>query len=285
MSGRIRTLKPEWLEDEKLAALSDGARLLSAALMLMADDHGRGRASIATIASETWRYELERNDGANAPETLAKASRALRELVEMRFVILYTVDGQRYFAIRNWTKHQKVDRPGKERVPAPPTAENLNDSVTAPAPREGVASPSRESRENLATDLRSRSPISIPTTSVRARDPGDPAKRENLVRSVVSAALIAAGRPAPPLDTSSKCHRIAEWCGDHATATGSTFDDVLDRLARGFAAAAGKTAKAGWPIGYLAQNPGEYIRLAPSNPALGGGETDAELLADLRRHG
>jgi hypothetical protein len=51
MSGRIRTIKPEWLEDELLAAASDEARVLSVALILMADDYGRGRASLATIAA------------------------------------------------------------------------------------------------------------------------------------------------------------------------------------------------------------------------------------------
>lgn len=35
---RIRTLKPEWLTDEKMEALEDSARLLSAGLILLADD-------------------------------------------------------------------------------------------------------------------------------------------------------------------------------------------------------------------------------------------------------
>jgi hypothetical protein len=105
----------------------------------------------------------------------------------------------------------------------------------------------------------------------------------NIVRARVADALRAAGRPIPPLDTSAKCSRVAEWCQDHATATGATFADVLDSLARGFASASGRTAKAGWPMAFLVANPGEYIRLAPSNPALGGGETDDQLIADLRR--
>lgn len=35
MSGRIRTLKPERLEDERLASLPDSTRLLSVALILL----------------------------------------------------------------------------------------------------------------------------------------------------------------------------------------------------------------------------------------------------------
>ena len=151
MSGRIRSIKPEWLEDELMAAASDEARVLSVALILMADDHGRGRASTASLAAGAWRYELERDDGANARETLAKTSRAFRELVEMRFVVAYDVERQRYYEIRNWSKHQKVDKPSKPRVPAP-----LETLASPPRdPRGGL-----EESPRLISDLRSGSPIS-----------------------------------------------------------------------------------------------------------------------------
>lgn len=170
---RIRSVKPEWLDDELLAAASDEARVLSIALLLMSDDYGRGRASLATIAAGAWRFQMERDDGAHAPEVLARASRALRELVEMRFVVLYEVDRQRYFAIRNWAKHQKVDRPSAPRIPAPPDAGNPEN----PDPREPPSEPSRVSRETVASpsmDPRDRSgsgsgsPIRTTTTSAVA---------------------------------------------------------------------------------------------------------------------
>lgn len=181
MSGRIRTVKPEWLEDELLAAASDEARVLSVALMLMADDYGRGRAGPAAIAAGAWRYQLERDDGAHAPEILARASRALRELHAIRFVTLYEVSGQRYFAIRTWAKHQKVDRPGKPRIPAPPDESAGETPVNTPVASvsrvssEDLASVSRESRDTLATDLRS------PTTITDQR----PAS-EDLARAIAS---------------------------------------------------------------------------------------------------
>ncbi len=156
MSGRIRTLKPEWLEDELLASASDAARTLSVALILMADDYGRGRGSNAEIAMTCWRFEMAREDGVHAPEVLARASRAFRELLAMRFVERYQVDGQTYFAIRNWSKHQKVDKPSRPRIPEPPPPE----SPTVPSVPETLASPSRDSREPLAStpeDPRARS--------------------------------------------------------------------------------------------------------------------------------
>jgi hypothetical protein len=164
VSGRIRTVKPEWLEDELLAAASDEARVLSVGLILVADDYGNGRASIATIAAEVWRYALERDDGANAPEVLAKASRAFRELLAIGFIGTWTEGGQRYFTIRNWARHQRVDKPGKPLVPKPPAGlfvpvkpEKPEDSGK---PREPVAPVSGTSPESLRPDLRP-----VPTTN------------------------------------------------------------------------------------------------------------------------
>ncbi len=178
MTGRIRTIKPEWLEDELLAGASNEARVLSVGLILMADDYGRGRANIATIASDVWRFAMAQDDGAHAAEVLAMASRAFRELLAMRFVIDYEVDRQRYFAIRNWNKHQKVDRPSKPRIPAPSEAE----TPTKSDHRETLASVGREIGETLATpsrltctsDLRPVPATTTPTTvdeSLRFPDP------------------------------------------------------------------------------------------------------------------
>jgi hypothetical protein len=135
---RIRTLKPEWLDDEKLNDCSDAARVLSAGLILLADDHGRGRAGVGYVAGHVWSSDMLR-----VPRrTFTKTSRALTELVEIRYVTLYEVSGQHYFEIRNWPKHQRVDHPGKPRVPAP-----LDET------RETVAQSSRDSSDTLAPDL------------------------------------------------------------------------------------------------------------------------------------
>jgi hypothetical protein len=182
MTGRIRTIKPEWLEDELLANASNEARVLSVGLILMADDYGRGRANIATIASDVWRFAMARDDGAHAAEVLAMAARAFRELVAMRFVIDYEVDRQRYFAIRNWTKHQKVDRPSRPRIPAPldtktpdriDTRENL--ASVSRGCDESLASVSRGVDETLAIDSRltcTSDLIPVPTTPTPATTTG-----------------------------------------------------------------------------------------------------------------
>jgi hypothetical protein len=199
---RIRTVKPEWLEDQVLASASDAARMLSVALILMADDHGRGRASLAEVAVQAWRYEMAREDGAHAREVLAKAREALRELSEARFVTLYTVEGQQYFAIRTWDKHQKVDHKSKPRIPEPPSE---------------VIESSRESRETLgevvetlAPDLRSPIPIKGPPTPTPSEG-GARAARAALVRAYSEAWRAETrsdwipSQQAPQLDT------LATW--------------------------------------------------------------------------
>lgn len=152
MSGRIRSLKPEWLEDEPLVACSSDARVLSAALLLLADDYGNGRAGELYLASRVFPGQ--------SPETLRKA---LEELTRMRYVVLYEVDGQRYFHVRNWAKHQRVQHPGKPIVPQ------------YEASTETVKKDSGEPPESLAPD-RDRRPG--PTTDDRrggsdAREPED----------------------------------------------------------------------------------------------------------------
>lgn len=206
MSGRIRTIKPEWLEDEALVSCSIAARLLSAALMLLADDHGRGRAGAVTLGAAVFAFE---------PDPRGTAAAALVELERIRFVGTWCENGQTYFAIRNWTKHQRVDHPGKPRIPSPPE--------TLWNPRESLA----KVPETLAPDL--RSPISDldlrpPTTTktVQAREacpaPADPEPGPDVAR-VWSAYLEGrAGRDVggnPPKLTPARRDLIRRRLRDH----------------------------------------------------------------------
>jgi hypothetical protein len=122
MAGRIRTIKPEWRESESLGSCSDAARVMSATLILLADDHGNGRGAISYLAAETWTYSRDPR------ESLAKASGALGELVKIGYVVVYQTSGSTYFHLTGWKNHQKVDKPGKPRVP-PPTESKIRESL------------------------------------------------------------------------------------------------------------------------------------------------------------
>lgn len=151
-TGRIRTIKPEWLTDERLAMASDAARTLSIGLLLLADDHGNGRANKVQLAATVFpRKVLE--VGAKVVETLDEA---LGELLGW-FVVLYEVDNQHYFHIVNWLKHQKVDKPGKPRVPlyskpSETLANPLEGSEKIPASRGSYPGPGTGPGQGPGTD-------------------------------------------------------------------------------------------------------------------------------------
>lgn len=176
MTLRIRSIKPEWLEDQRLMSASAEARVLSVALIVLADDYGNGRAGRIQLAGRVF--------PGSPVETLEKA---LEELSTW-FITLYEADGQQYYSIRNWSKHQKVDKPGKPKVPGPlPTLENV-----------------RETLEKVPASCASRStpdpdPDPIPDPDPAREPDGDPppmlATRAKLwVQDPQSASLIA---PAP----------------------------------------------------------------------------------------
>jgi len=142
VTGRIRTVKPEWLDDERLAAEEDYVRVLSVGLILLADDYGRGRAHPLFLASHVWPYT-------ESHEALRRATAGLGQLHGW-FVDLYEVAGQQYFSVRNWTRHQRVQHPSAPRVPLP--------KAGRPVPVSG--GPTETSQESLAPDL--RSPITDP---------------------------------------------------------------------------------------------------------------------------
>jgi hypothetical protein len=140
VSGRIRTIKPEWLEDEQLAEAGTLARLLSVSLIVLADDHGRGRANEVVLAAKVFTYEAD---------PVGCIREALARLSRINFVRLYTVRGQRYYQIRNWVKHQRVDKPGKPRFPGP---EEADEESPGPKDPPQPTTPNEAPRESLATN-------------------------------------------------------------------------------------------------------------------------------------
>jgi hypothetical protein len=114
--ARIRTIKPELLEDARTAGLSDAGFRLFVAAILLADDHGNLRADERWLEGQVWWVGVGRGDS-------PKSAASLRELSEVGLVTIYGVRGQWYASIRNWRKHQRIDNAGKPRVPQPSDAD------------------------------------------------------------------------------------------------------------------------------------------------------------------
>lgn len=112
-TGRIRTLKPETLEDERPAGLSDSAWRLWVSLMLLADDHGNTRAAPSWLTAQVW-WAHKR------PPNVAAL---LSDLVKAKSIALYHVRGQLYAHLSGWERHQRIDNAGRPKVPPPSEAE------------------------------------------------------------------------------------------------------------------------------------------------------------------
>jgi hypothetical protein len=212
--SRIRSIKPEWLDDENIVQVSSDARVLSIALILLADDYGNGRAAPVLLAGRVFPGKVL--------ETLANA---LEELANIRFVQLYERDGQRYFAIRNWGRHQRVDKPGRAQVPGPlanirETAANFREAPSTsqeiPAPLRdwkggggkggGGEGDSRESRESARLPAPARG-FALPESETQTQTPELTAAE---LRALFRSTWLAAGRDDPPFPAEAELDDLAE---------------------------------------------------------------------------
>lgn len=106
--GRIRTIKPEFPQSESIGRISRFARLLFILLWTIADDAGRTRAASRMLASLLYPYDDD------APELIEAW---LQELEREGCIFRYEVEGTTYLEVKNWKKHQKIDRPTPSRLP------------------------------------------------------------------------------------------------------------------------------------------------------------------------
>lgn len=129
MARRIRTIKPDFFLSEDIAALPRDVRLTFIGLWTYVDDYGHENANPALVKAAVWPLDDD--------ITSRDVGDHLSQLEANGQVAFYEVDGRRYLAIVNWSKHQRVDKPSKSNVPAP----SWESRETVANPRETVASP------------------------------------------------------------------------------------------------------------------------------------------------
>lgn len=179
MSGRIRTIKPELLDDAITAGLTDMAFRLFVSSIVLADDYGRLRAEPSWLMGQIyWARSIQTED-------FLEAIKELGPLV--RF---YEIKGQRYAAIRNWEKHQKISHRSKPRVPAPP---------------EDLANDSGDPPESLRPDLRPTTNDQRPTTTTAPPSRAEPPPLPELAEPV--------SEKAPPTWWGDACHTVETQTG------------------------------------------------------------------------
>ncbi len=142
MARRIRSIKPEILDDTKTAFLSHLEYRLFVGTWIVADDQGNLRGEPEYLRGQiVWASSESR-------ETVA---RALATLASIGLLTPYTVRGQTYFHVTTWDKHQRIDKPSKAAMPGPDQADPVDYPAVTVDSRLLLES-SRESRESLVPD-------------------------------------------------------------------------------------------------------------------------------------
>lgn len=128
--ARIRSIKPEFPEDESLGLVSRDARFLFVLLWTRCDDLGRFRSSPSLLASHLFPYD---------DDVTAKSVAAwMDELVAIERLRFYEVNGQQYGEVVNWAKHQRIDNASKQNLmPDPPWHKENDDDLPPPAETRG----------------------------------------------------------------------------------------------------------------------------------------------------
>jgi hypothetical protein len=136
---RIRTVKPEIVSDEKIAKLSRGAECTWYRLISQSDDYGFQLGGVRRLLGTLYPISDE-----VTPDVLSEWISELADAGMIRHRA--TVQGTPVIEIVNWSKHQKVDKPGKP---------ILRDQIAELSgnPRETVAGDPRSRRETSDTDL------------------------------------------------------------------------------------------------------------------------------------
>jgi len=163
MMARSRILKPEFWSDEKLAQVPREVRLTFAGLWTCSDDYGVTKGHPAWLKAQIFPYDTDL--------TLTQFQEWLSDLERIGVIDPFTADGESFFYIRNFSEHQKVDRPSKMRNP--------------PCPRAILAQPSRVPREPLAAD---------------SRECSDETETETETETEILTATAAADPDRPPLE-------------------------------------------------------------------------------------
>jgi hypothetical protein len=107
---RIRTLKPEAWQDERIGQVSRDARLLFVVLITLADDEGRFRNLPSLILGHGFPYDQDAGK---------KLTAWMTELWKSGLIDLYEVDGNRYGVLPSWSKHQRINKASPSILPEP----------------------------------------------------------------------------------------------------------------------------------------------------------------------
>jgi hypothetical protein len=108
--SRNRMIKPDFWDDEKLSSVSRDARLTFIGLWTHADDVGVSKGNLKWLVNNIFPYDNIK------PETFKKW---INELTNLRLIMSYECNNEQYIHIRNFLKHQTINKPTPSKNPFP----------------------------------------------------------------------------------------------------------------------------------------------------------------------
>lgn len=121
---RIRTIKPEFWDDEKLAKMSLPSNLLYVAMWNHADDEGVIRSGANWIKSTVFPHRENLR--------LEEVKAWIKELEDSRMIVPFQHNQEGYYVIRNFKKHQRIDKPQPSKIPIDVIDQFREDSKNVP---------------------------------------------------------------------------------------------------------------------------------------------------------
>jgi hypothetical protein len=120
--ARLRTIKPEFWSDAAVGECSPSARLLFVATWNFADDHGGLDRNAKQLKAQAFPYDA------------IDCEPLVQELLRAGLLVEYVSNGKKYLHIRNFQKHQKIEKPSSPRIPLYDPSVNPPRALTEPSP-------------------------------------------------------------------------------------------------------------------------------------------------------
>lgn len=134
--ARNRMIKADFWADEKIGNISTLARLLFIGTWNFADDSGICRANEVYLRNNIFPYD---------DISLDEIKNAIRQLCSSGVVVLLEYSGERYLKIKNFLKHQTINKPSKFRY----IDENKTQCSNSVVVVEELSPPKEKEKENV----------------------------------------------------------------------------------------------------------------------------------------
>ncbi len=215
--ARIRTIKPDFWTDERLTECSLSARLFFIGLWNFSDDAGNLQRSARKLKMQIF------------PADSLDCEPLIQELLTHGVLREYSVNGENFLNIKNFGKHQIINRPSKSNIPVPDFSE---DSVSAHGVltdgREGKGMEGKGREKDIYVGQSENPPLELTPSTDKApakRQKGRKAEASDSARRVLDFLNTKTGkafRPVP-VNLSLICARLDE---------GATEQDCKSVIAR-----------------------------------------------------